>query len=125
MVTEVIVHVAADGRTEVDPVPKTISLELIRDDNSSTVLTPRPVTLDCARHELHVPVKHDLSTPFYKSRGKCFVCVLVLMIFNVRFEKTFKDFLFKIFSDCLFFFISLFTVIIRDKKNLKINQLID
>lgn len=68
--TEVIVHVAADGRTEADPAPKELSVELIREDNSTVMLTPHPVTLDCRQQELHVTVIHDLSKPFYKSHGQ-------------------------------------------------------
>lgn len=68
--TEVIVHVAADGRTEADPAPKGLSVELIRQDNSTVMLTPRPVPLDCRQPELHVTVLHDLSKAFYKSRGQ-------------------------------------------------------
>lgn len=70
VVTEVIVHVASDGRTEADPVPKAVRVQLIRDDNSTVLLTPRPVTLDCSARQLHVSVVHDLSTPFYRSRGQ-------------------------------------------------------
>ncbi|KAK7488072.1 hypothetical protein BaRGS_00020663, partial [Batillaria attramentaria] len=67
--TEVIVHVAADGRTEADPVPKSLGVELIKEDNSTAVLTPSPVTLDCSQPQLSVHVVHDLTKPFYRAKG--------------------------------------------------------
>lgn len=75
IVTEVIVHVASDGRTDADPVPKTISIELIREDGSTVVLTQKPVTLDCSENNLRASVMHDLSKPFYRSRGETLLYV--------------------------------------------------
>ncbi|XP_070175910.1 pappalysin-1-like [Littorina saxatilis] len=69
VVTEVIVHVASDGRTDHDPSPKRLKVEVIREDNSTVTLTPRSLTVDCRHPQLHVPVMHDLSTPFYRARG--------------------------------------------------------
>jgi hypothetical protein len=70
VVTEVIVHLASDGRSPLHPHPNTLTLHLIREDNSSLLVTSRPVVVDCRRSEVRVAVVHNLTTPFVKSMGQ-------------------------------------------------------
>ncbi|XP_012934986.1 pappalysin-1-like [Aplysia californica] len=69
IVTEVILHLGSDGRNQTDMAPKNMSVDLILTDGTSFRLTPRDITLECKPDGFSFPVKHDLSTPFFKSKG--------------------------------------------------------
>ncbi len=65
--TEVVVYIASDGRTEHDPAPKNITVNLVTTNNESVELSS--TTLDCARPVTSIPITHDLSQPFFHTKG--------------------------------------------------------
>ncbi|ESO86337.1 hypothetical protein LOTGIDRAFT_167151 [Lottia gigantea] len=64
--TEVIIHLASDGSVLQDSL---LSVELIKQNNETSILSPRIHTISCDINPFHIPVIHDLSQPFYYTKG--------------------------------------------------------
>lgn len=67
--TEVIVHFTSDGKTHVDPDPKTVQVALITEQGEQVPVGDPFTTLNCHTNPLHVAIQQDLSKQFQKTKG--------------------------------------------------------
>ena len=67
--TTVIVHLASDGITDFSPEPKSISVSLIDTKGEEHPLGTADVQLKCSNNPLYFNVMHDLSKPFFRTKG--------------------------------------------------------
>ena len=75
--TEIILHLRADGSTDMDKNPQTIRIELITAKNNTVPLSPETTVVSCRQNPLHIHVTKDLSQPFFLTKGfeSTFQCV--------------------------------------------------
>ncbi|XP_064650054.1 pappalysin-1-like [Lineus longissimus] len=65
----VIIHLAADGTSQFNPIPTTLSVELIDDIGKSHQIGAKDVRLHCKDNPIMVNVLQDLSKPFFRAKG--------------------------------------------------------
>ncbi|XP_041367989.1 pappalysin-1-like isoform X2 [Gigantopelta aegis] len=67
--TEIIVYISSDGRNQMDTSEKNITVDLIKTNNNIVPVIPRGTSVDCSKRVVHIPIKHDLSQPFFQTKG--------------------------------------------------------
>ena len=67
--TEIILHLRADGSTDMDKNPQTIRVELITAKNNTVPLSPETTVVSCRQNPIHIHVTKDLSQPFFLTKG--------------------------------------------------------
>ncbi|KAL4219279.1 hypothetical protein ACF0H5_021860 [Mactra antiquata] len=67
--TEIIIHLASDGRSLKNPDMKHLHIQLIDIDDKYVDLHTSSLTISCEDNPIHVPVIQDLSKPFVLTKG--------------------------------------------------------
>ena len=65
----VIIHLGSDGYTPVDTDTKYMRVDLLTPENRTVPVVPGNIPVSCRENPVLVPIKQDLSKPFFLTQG--------------------------------------------------------
>ena len=65
----VIIHFGSDGYTPVDTDTKYMRVDLLTPENRTVPVVPGNIPVKCRENPVLVPIKQDLSKPFFLTQG--------------------------------------------------------
>ena len=66
----VIIYLGSDGYTPVDTDTKYMRVDLLTPENQTIPVVPGNVPISCRENPIQVPIKQDLSKPFFLTQGE-------------------------------------------------------
>ena len=66
----VFIHLGSDGYTPVDTDTKYMRVDLLTPENQTIPVVPGNIPISCRENPVQVPIKQDLSKPFFLTQGE-------------------------------------------------------